>query len=327
VALYQQGDHGQPVRDIQDRLAALGYPADPDPETLFGEGTRRAVEEFQRSRNLPTSGMVDQETWRTLVDAGFRLGDRILYYRLPMLHGEDVATLQRDLNALGFETGNVDGIFGPQTLRGVMDFQQNRRLVEDGIAGSAVVSELTLMVRATQKMGRETVRERVWLEARPPSLAGQRVVLDAFCRDDLEAEVSWEAAAESAAAVRDRGGIPVLSRSRDTRPDERIRARQANRMAADLVVSFALPRTDTPGIFYFESTLSRSEAGRSLAGFLSGRLGVEPVGRAMPILKETRALAVIVVVPRLDAALGRAVARALETWFARRAEDQPASDL
>ncbi len=330
MALYRHGDSGEAVRDIQERLVALGYATGPDPEGEFGEATRAAVEAFQQSRNLTSDGMVGRETWRTLVDAGFRLGDRMLYYRLPMLHGEDVATLQRDLNALGFDTGNVDGIFGPNTLRAVIDFQQNRLMAEDGVVGPQVVGELSLMVRATQKLGRDVVRERVWMNSLPRTLAGQRIMFDAFCRDDAESDASWSAANAAAAAVRDLGAIPVLSRSRDTRPAERIRARQANQIAADLIVAFALPRTDVAGVFFFSSALSHSEAGAAIAQFVARRLGLEAVGRSMPILIETRAPAVVVAAPRLDAPLGRAVARGVETWYSTRdadsATDQPARD-
>lgn len=324
MALYQQGDQGEPVRDIQDRLVSLGYSVDPDTPGDFGPGTRRAIDEFQQSRSLTPDGMVGRETWRTLVDAGFRLGDRILYYRLPMLHGEDVATLQQDLNALGFDAGNVDGIFGPNTLRAVMDFQQNRRLAEDGIAGAQLVEELALMVRATQKMGRETVRERVWMRSLPRSIAALRIMLDPFCRDDHEADLAWDAVSGAQEALRDLGAIPVLSRSRDTRPAERIRARQANQIAADLIIAFALPRTDSAGVFYFASSMSHSEAGAAIAGFIAGRLGLGAIGRSMPVLKETRAPAVIIAAPRLDAPLGRSVARGLETWFS--ASNEPTTD-
>ena len=45
-----------------------------------------------------------------------------------MMRGDDGADLQRKLDALGFETGKPDGIFGPDTLVGLLDFQANRRL-------------------------------------------------------------------------------------------------------------------------------------------------------------------------------------------------------
>jgi hypothetical protein len=97
-------------------------------------------------------------------------------------------------------------------------------------------------------------------------------------------------------------------------------------MGADLIVSFATPGTDVPGIFYFASTLSHSEAGRALAESVAAGLGVAAVGRSMPILKETRAPAIVVSAPRLDAPLGGTVVAALEAWFAARVQDQPASD-
>jgi hypothetical protein len=50
---------------------------------------------------------------------------------------------------------------------------------------------------------------------------------------------------------------------------------------------------------------------------------VEPVGRSIPLLRETRAPAIVVVLPRLDPAAGRAVTRGVESWLSRtRHEDQ-----
>jgi N-acetylmuramoyl-L-alanine amidase len=327
VALYRTGDSGEPVRDIQDRLIQLGFSIGDDPESEFGEGTRAAVEAFQRARSLTPDGMVGRETWRTMVDAGHRLGDRLLYYRLPMLHGDDVATLQHDLNALGFDAGIVDGIFGADCLRAVLDFQQNRSMAEDGIVGTQVVEELTLMTRATKKMGRATVREREWLRGLPPNVAGQRIFVDPFCRDEHEAEVTWEAGSAAAAVLRELGALPVLSRAVDTRPPERNRARHANELAADMVIGFALPRTDCPGVFFFQSPLTASESGEELAQGIAGRLGLEAIGRLSPILRETRATAVVVTVPTLDARLGSAVARGIQAWLRARAEEsaQPPS--
>ncbi len=324
MALYRLGDSGEPVRDIQDRLAALGHACDPDPPGSFGAVTEEAVRAFQSSRNITSDGLVGRETWRTLVDAGFRLGDRLLYYRLPMLHGDDVSRLQRDLNALGFDAGIVDGIFGPDTLRAVLDLQTNRGLAEDGIVGPALVQELALVVRATQKVGRDVVRERVWIGSLPETLAGQRIFVDPFCRDDLEAAAAWEAASAASDTLRELGAHPVLSRSIDTMPTERMRARHANEIAADIVVAFSLPRTDTPGVFYFASSISASEAGSALAGAIAPRLGLEAVGRVMPILRETRAPAVVVTVPSLDARIGRLAVRSIAEWFAAEAAGRQA---
>jgi len=322
VALYRRGDAGEAVRDIQERLAALGFPCLPDPPGEFGPATQAAVAAFQTSRRLAPDGVMAPGTWKSLVDAGFRPGDRLLFYRLPMLHGEDVAGLQHDLNALGFDTGVADGIFGASTLRAVLDFQQNRHLPEDGIVGPQFLEELSLVVRATHKAGRDALRERVWLRSLPATLAGERVFVDAFCRDDHEADQAWEAAVAAAGLLGEMGARAFLSRSADTRPPESLRAIQANQLAADMILGFSRPGADTPGVFYFASALSYSEAGEALAGAVAPRLGLAPIGRVMPLLQETRAPAIVVAVPALGPRLGRAVVHALEEWLSSRPQDE-----
>jgi N-acetylmuramoyl-L-alanine amidase len=320
MALYRTGDEGAAVRDIQDRLTALGFSTDPDAAGVFAAGTDAAVRSFQESRNLASDGLVGRETWRTLVDAGFVLGDRQLYYRMPMLHGDDVADLQRRLNALGFDTADVDGIFGAATLRALLDFQHNRRMAEDGIAGPAVIEELRLMSRETSKLGRHHVRERTWLAGLPATLAGRRVFIDPFCRSSEEAAATWEAGRGAAIALRDVGAHPITSRSSDTRPAERLRALHANELAVDFVVAFAFPATDTPGIYSFASHLSHSEAGLAIAEGIGEGLDLKSLGRVMPILRETRAPAIVVATDDLDEGLGRRSVELLETWLGDRAD-------
>jgi N-acetylmuramoyl-L-alanine amidase len=318
MALYRLGDTGDAIRDIQDRLASLGFDVAGDRHGEFGDATRLAVVSFQESRRIAADGMVGRETWRTLVDAGFAIGDRLLYYRLPMLHGDDVAELQRRLNAIGFDAGDVDGIFGPDTLRAVLDFQHNRIMAEDGIVGPMVVAELDLISRETGKMGRHEVREKVWLSSLPASMAGQRVFVDPFCRDDREAIESWAAAMGAMNHLRHAGAHPLLSRSEDTRPAERLRADHSNEVAADMVLGFALPSTDVAGVYYFASSLSSSEAGARIAAVVAAGLGVDPVGRVTPLLRETRAPAIVVAVPRLDETVGATAARSVSEWMGNR---------
>jgi len=119
VRLYRLNDSGEPVRDIQDRLLALGYHVGSDPRGVFGEATDGAVRSFQRDRGLTADGDVGPETWRYLYEAGYRLGDRLVFLKRPMLRGEDVAELQSRLSQLGFDPGKVDSIFGPFSERAV----------------------------------------------------------------------------------------------------------------------------------------------------------------------------------------------------------------
>ncbi len=322
MRLYRLGDAGTAVRDIQDRLRALGYPCGADPRSEYGEATRLAVVDFQRRRGLPADGIVGPETWRAIYEAGFRLGDRLLYLRRPMLRGDDVAELQRRLNSLGFDAGKIDGILGPNTLGALVDFQQNRRMAEDGIAGPRTLAELRLVARASQKTGREAIREREWLRELPHSVVGTRIFLDPACRDGDEATSTWLAAGESARILQQLGAIPLLSRSNDTALPERIRARRGNRLGAALIVSFQLPYAEPPSVFFFASPMSRSEAGAMLAAAIAHRLHLPVEGRAHPILKETRAPAVVVATNEMNETAGRLVAEAISEFFTARTDGE-----
>lgn len=316
MRLYRLGDEGEAVRDIQERLAALGHDLDGDRAASFGAATHRAVVAFQRDRGLAADGAVGADTWRTLVDAGYTLGTRMLYHRVPMMRGDDVSELQRRLNALGFDAGKVDGCFAADTLRALLDFQANRSMAEDGIAGRAVVSELDLMARATNKHGREAVRERQWLASLPSHLAGRRVYVDAFCRSEDESAACWEAAVEFAAVIQGLGGHPVFSRSADTAPAESIRAQRANRIGADFVVSFAHPRDGVAAVFFFASAHSHSAAGEKIALAVANAVGLPTSGRSVPMLQDTRPPAIIVATSPMDASVGKAAAAGISDLLA-----------
>lgn len=319
MRLYRIGDEGEPVRDIQDRLSALGFGANRDDLGTFGAGTESAVRTFQAARGLGVDGIVGPDTWRAMVAAGYSLGDRLLYHRVPMMRGDDIAELQRRLNSLGFDSGKVDGIFGPDTLAAILDFQSNRRMPEDGMAGKEVADELELMARATHKHGRDIVRERQWIKELPHHVAGQRFYVDAFCRTEEEGEATWQAAITFGNIIQDLGGHVGLSRSADTTPTERVRALRANRFGADLVVAFSLPDEEgeaEPAIYYFASRHSTSHAGELMAEAVADELKVTSRGRATPMLKNTRSPAIVVAVDKMGAAIGGQTAQGMINLFA-----------
>src|SRR6266508_2853099 len=136
-----KGARGEDVQDLHRRLAAAGFPVAGGSPAVFSDATERAVSSFQRDRGLDCTGACDLSTWAMLVEAGYRLGDRLLYLHAPMLRGDDVAELQLRLGSLGFDAGRVDGIFGPETEHALHDFQRNAGLPADGIAGQATISE------------------------------------------------------------------------------------------------------------------------------------------------------------------------------------------
>lgn len=316
MRLYRVGDRGPAVRDIQDRLAALSFDPGADPRAVFGDGTQEAVLQFQRAKGLDADGIVGPITWRALYEAGYRLGDRILFMRRPMMRGEDVAELQSRLSSLGFDTGKVDGIFGPDTERAVIDFQHNRRLVEDGKMGPEVVTEIHLVTRGDMKEGRQAIREREWLRMLPETVAGARIFLDADCRDADESLAAWEAASAAALAIQEAGGVPMMSRSNDIQLTERLRANRANRMGSDIIVAFRINREGEDCVFYFASEHSTSQAGKALAQAIALTVGGRVEGRASAMLKETRAPAAVVAMRTLDEKTGLSVAEGLNQFFA-----------
>lgn len=316
MRLYRVGDEGPAVRDIQDRLAALGFEPGADSRSSFGEGTAAAVTEFQKAKGLDVDGIVGPDTWRSLYEAGYRLGDRLLFMRRPMIRGEDVAELQSRLNSLGFDSGKVDGIFGPNTEDAVIDFQHNRYLAEDGKVGPEVVTEIHLVTRGEMRESRQTIREQEWLRLLPETVAGARIFLDADCRDPEESRLAWEAASAAALAIQDAGGLPMMSRSNDITLPERVRARRANRMGSDLIVVFRLNREGEDCVFFFASEHSSSRAGEALANAIAPSVGARVEGRASAMLKETRAPAAVVALRSLDEKTGQAVAEGLNRFFA-----------
>lgn len=72
------------------------------------------------------------------------LGSRILKYTSVNMKGNDVRELQTKLNALGFNCGKVDGIFGPNTKKGVQAFEQAVGLVNDGIVDDEFLEQLKI---------------------------------------------------------------------------------------------------------------------------------------------------------------------------------------
>jgi N-acetylmuramoyl-L-alanine amidase len=286
--LLGAGARGEAVRDLQWRLGALGYGHAPDEPGTFAHGTTAAVRAFQHDRGLQVDGVVGRHTWASLVESGFSLGDRLLYFRQPMLRGDDVAELQRRLNSLGFDARRVDGIFGADTHRALTDFQRSSGLVTDGVCGpGTIVAFARVAVLADGSVA--GARDRDELRHQPSGLVGRRV----FVTTPPGLAVVGDAVVRGLGASR---GAAVLDSSGD---DESLLARAANAFRADLYVGIRSTVDAVAHCLYFETPGFRSEMGYEAATAI--REAVAPVlgrellvaGRAYPVLRETLMAAVV----------------------------------
>jgi N-acetylmuramoyl-L-alanine amidase len=315
VRTIHLGDRGEDVRDIQRRLAA-GH-ARIDPKELvgvFGASTESAVRAFQQERGLLVDGKVGPETWAHLVEAGYALGDRVLYLRAPMLRGDDVRALQRRVNRLGFDAGREDGIFGERCDRAVREFQRNVGMDADGVVGLETLAELERIPETRMDVSGAMVREAEALRRMSSSLRGTMVAVDAGHGPDDTGEVGPTGLSEDRAAyalaesvvaeLARRGAKSWLLRGKDENPDPPERARRANEREAAVCLSVHLnggrdPAAEGSMCLYYGTDSAFSHAGQLLAESiqdeLTSRLGLTD-GRTHPmaiaILRETRMPAV-----------------------------------
>lgn len=307
------GAVGDAVADVQRRLRALDHPIE-DEDGTFGVATEAAVRRFQQDRRLTADGVVGPETWTALLDAGWKLGDRLLYLTRPWLRGDDVRDLQRSLGRLGFDTGVTDGIHGPDTDAALRDFQHNIGLVVDGIAGRSTLDQLASLRRAHQAATSFEVIERHG-DRRTRSLAGLLVLLDPALGPDrsrheaqgtADHEITYDIARRTRGHLVALGAQVQLTRSAATTPAPSERALLANELDADVIVSISvgsMPGSNARGAaaFYFGDGEVVSDRGRRLADHcvdaVSDRLGTVNC-HAHPststVLRESRCPATIV---------------------------------
>ena len=57
-----KGDRGDQVRELQERLNKLGFPAGPE-DGIFGARTEAALKSFQDAAGREPDGMLSEEDW------------------------------------------------------------------------------------------------------------------------------------------------------------------------------------------------------------------------------------------------------------------------
>lgn len=304
--------------DIQTRLAALGYFLGREgADGLFGPHTENAIRAFQQQRLLSCDGVVEDNTWTELVEAGYESGERLLYLRVPYMRGDDVLYLQRRLNELGFDCGPVDGIFGPPVEEAVTDFQRNAGLNVDGIVGETTLDRLRRLRQVNHSENTAGIPDRMDGYVGTRSFQGLRVSIE-----PAPFGVEYGAPGRAGQAERDLN-LALAMRLGDLLENAGARAfllsgeefdsmslyertEAATAWAPDIHVCVRHAHSASSlaqgcAAFYFANSVYLSRGGRRLAGYIVdalsrelGRVDLHKHGRNYACLREVKPLAVLV---------------------------------
>jgi N-acetylmuramoyl-L-alanine amidase len=311
-----RGDRGKEVLDVQTRLRGQGFELGREGvDGFFGPSTALAVRSFQQRRGLLVDGLVGANTWRELVEAGYALGDRLLYLREPPFRGDDVVALQVELNLMGFNTGAERGVHDDSVERAVLDFQRNAGLPVDGIVGESTIVKFTALRKAETGREGKKIPERDGGYVQARGLTGQTVVVDPghggpdaghrTAKGLTEKDITLALGLRLAELLRAEGCRVRLTRKRDEAVPLYTRAAAANDAGADFFVSLHANADTAPvahgaACYYFQRGHYYSEHGSRLAEYMGARLehaGVTHLGsfgRNYGVLREVRAIAVLV---------------------------------
>ncbi len=252
--------------------------------------TAEVVAEFQKLRGLPATGECDHITWTTLVESSWVLGSRLLYLTSPHMRGDDVQAMQTVLAKLGFDCGRADGIFGPNTLRALTEFQQNYGITADGICG---VNSIRALERTSSQSGDGpgivTVREYETLLTSQDNTERPRIVVGCF---DSGTRLTRLLVRE----LRNRGDDVMTIEN----ADPHTHARMANSFDADLYIGVSGSENTVVQFAYYETESFTSAGGRVAAALCAeyvrsahNRTDVVVSGMQLPVLRETRMPAVM----------------------------------
>ena len=148
------GSTGEKVRNLQLDLTTLGYYW-ADITGSFGSKTEAAVKNFQEKNNLTADGVAGTKTLNAISDAVARKGGTSAgssYASGTSLKlnstGSAVTQLQRDLKQLGYYYADITGNFGEKTEAAVKEFQKDKKLYADGVAGGKTLDAIEAAIEA-----------------------------------------------------------------------------------------------------------------------------------------------------------------------------------
>lgn len=136
--LYRNGDEGDEVTKIQERLKELGY-YDGEVNGKFDDATEAAYIQFQQAAGVDVDGIsgtdrdiLYSEDCPTYADVQAKLAEQTPTYQLGD-QSNSVLTIQNRLAILGFFNEIATGYFGETTVQAVEAFQLANNLEATGI--------------------------------------------------------------------------------------------------------------------------------------------------------------------------------------------------
>ena len=154
----RKGMTGDAVKQMQNRLIALGYLASGSADGNYGTKTAEAVYAFQKANGLVRDGIAGNKTLGKLYGSAAATAtpvpsptpsvtDRTIQIATSktLRQGDvnnSVKNMQERLIALGYLSGKADGNFGSQTYAALVAFQRANALSVDGIAGQKTLTAL-----------------------------------------------------------------------------------------------------------------------------------------------------------------------------------------
>lgn len=295
------GDKSPRVAEVRATLARLGLLPHHDAalssgtskqfaekDTVFDEELAEALRAFQQSRGILADGIISDKLLRTLREASYTLGARVLIFQPGnIMVGDDVTQLQSHLQELGFYAERVHGHYDETTYRAVKNYQLNYGLNEDGITGPATVRALGLLGRRITGGSRQAIREREQVRKAGPRLTGKRVVIDPSLGGSnkgmivdgkfgpiSEEEILWDLATRLEGRMIATGMEAILSRPRLDDPSVKQRAEIANAFGADLLINLQCDHyhnelANGAATFYFGSEIGQTSlTGEMLSGYV-----------------------------------------------------------
>lgn len=147
------GSTGTKVRDLQQDLTKLGYYW-ADITGNFGSKTEAAVKNFQEKNNLTADGIAGAKTLNAISAAANRAGgssgsDYTSGTTLKLNSQSSAVTqLQKDLKQLGYYYADITGKFGEKTEAAVKEFQKDKKITADGVAGYTTLNAVSKAISA-----------------------------------------------------------------------------------------------------------------------------------------------------------------------------------